>query len=75
MHLSTAFQTVTVDRGKRFSCYQQVEKDLKIAAFSADPYFTRPTKSSTASYYSKTKKYLGWKTAHKAFQYELSRLD
>ncbi|MEK4657967.1 hypothetical protein [Bacillus pseudomycoides] len=52
-----------------------MEKDLKIAAFSADPYFTRPTKSSTASYYSKTKKYLGWKTAHKAFQYELSRLD
>ncbi len=38
MYPTTALQTATVDRGKEFSCYQRVEKDLKIAMFFANPY-------------------------------------
>lgn len=33
-----AFKTATVDRGKEFACYSNVEKDLDIKVFFADPY-------------------------------------
>jgi transposase, IS30 family len=33
-----AFQTATVDRGKEFSCYPNIEKDLEISVYFADPY-------------------------------------
>ncbi len=39
MYPNTAFQIATVDRGKEFSCYQRIEKDLEIAVFFAGPYF------------------------------------
>ncbi|OKL36601.1 hypothetical protein BLL40_07625 [Domibacillus mangrovi] len=32
------FKTATTDRGKEFSCYSVVEKDLEIAFYFADPY-------------------------------------
>ncbi|MFB5557217.1 IS30 family transposase, partial [Bacillus cytotoxicus] len=38
MYPATALQTATVDRGKEFSRYQRVEKDLKIAVFFTDSY-------------------------------------
>lgn len=34
----TAFQTATVDRGKAFSCYTEIERDLGITVYFADPY-------------------------------------
>lgn len=33
-----AMQTATVDRGKEFSCYQEIESELKVAVYFADPY-------------------------------------
>lgn len=33
-----AFKTATVDRGKEFACYSDVERDLKIDVYFADPY-------------------------------------
>ena len=33
-----AFQTATVDRGKEFSCYTEIEPDLGIEFYFADPY-------------------------------------
>lgn len=33
-----ALKTATVDRGKEFSCYHQVERVLKIKIYFADPY-------------------------------------
>jgi transposase, IS30 family len=35
---SSAFQTATVDRGKEFACYSNVEEDLGIQVYFADPY-------------------------------------
>lgn len=103
MYPSTAFQTATVDRGKEFSCYQRVERDLEIAVFFADPYsswqrgsnenangllrefYPKRTDLSFVSQESlnhalllinqRPRKCLGWKTAHEAFQKELSHLD
>lgn len=103
MYPSTAFQTATVDRGKEFSCYQRVEKDLEIAVFFADAYsswqrgsnenangllrefYPKRTDLSSVSQEllnhalllinQRPRKCLGWKTAHEAFQEELSHLD
>ena len=33
-----AFKTATVDRGKEFSCYSIIERDLDIPVYFADPY-------------------------------------
>lgn len=33
-----ALKTATVDRGKEFACYEQVEKDLPVHVYFADPY-------------------------------------
>jgi len=33
-----SFQTATTDRGKEFSCYTNLEKDLNIQVYFADPY-------------------------------------
>ena len=33
-----AFKTATVDRGKEFSCYSIIERDLDILVYFADPY-------------------------------------
>ena len=33
-----AFKTATVDRGKEFSCYSIIEKELNIPVYFADPY-------------------------------------
>lgn len=33
-----AFKTITVDRGKEFACSQDMEKDLQIPLYFADPY-------------------------------------
>jgi transposase, IS30 family len=33
-----AFKTVTVDRGKEFACYEEVESELPIHVYFADPY-------------------------------------
>ncbi|WP_195972692.1 IS30 family transposase, partial [Clostridium thermobutyricum] len=33
-----AFKTATVDRGKEFACYKDIEKDLNIDVYFADPY-------------------------------------
>lgn len=33
-----AFKTATVDRGKEFSCYKTIEKELDIDVYFADPY-------------------------------------
>ncbi len=35
---SGAFKTATVDRGKEFACYTNIEKTLKIPVYFADPY-------------------------------------
>lgn len=35
---NAAFKTATVDRGKEFSCYPIIEKDLNIPVYFADPY-------------------------------------
>lgn len=35
---SGAFKTFTSDRGKEFACYEDVEKDLEIDFYFADPY-------------------------------------
>ena len=32
------FLTITTDRGKEFSCYSSLEKELKIQVYFADPY-------------------------------------
>ena len=32
------FKTYTVDRGKEFACYSQVEADLKVPVYFADAY-------------------------------------
>lgn len=32
------FKSTTTDRGKEFSCYQEIEKELQIPVFFADPY-------------------------------------
>ena len=33
-----AFKTATVDRGKEFACYSNIERDLNIVFYFADPY-------------------------------------
>lgn len=38
LYAKKAFQTATVDRGKEFACYEQIEKDLRIDVYFADPY-------------------------------------
>ncbi|MDH2890488.1 IS30 family transposase, partial [Bacillus cytotoxicus] len=103
MYPSAALQTATVDRGKEFSCYQRVEKELEIAVFFADPYsswqrgsnenangllrefYPKKTDLSLVSQEQlnqalllinqRPRKCLAWKTAHEAFQEELSHLD
>ena len=32
------FKSYTVDRGKEFACYKQVEEELNVPVFFADPY-------------------------------------
>ena len=36
--LKKAFKTATVDRGKEFACYSNIERDLNIPFYFADPY-------------------------------------
>jgi IS30 family transposase len=33
-----AFKTATVDRGKEFACYKNIENDIGLTLFFADPY-------------------------------------
>jgi IS30 family transposase len=33
-----AFKTATVDRGKEFACYKNIENDIGLPLFFADPY-------------------------------------
>lgn len=103
MYPNAALQTATVDRGKESSCYQRVEKELKIAVFFVYPYSSWQRGSNENAngllrefYPQKTdlslvlqeqlnqslllinqrsRECLGWKTAHEAFQEELSHLD
>ena len=34
----SAFKSYTVDRGKEFACYPQIERDLGVPIYFADPY-------------------------------------
>ena len=38
MYCLGAFKTATVDRGKEFACYKDIEKDLNIDVYFAAPY-------------------------------------
>ena len=35
---NNAFKTATVDRGKEFACYNNIENDINLPVFFADPY-------------------------------------
>lgn len=35
---ANSFKTATVDRGKEFACYSNIERDLKLPVYFADPY-------------------------------------